>query len=379
MRLFALTLSCFLATSCEHKAITDAPTHAKQTASDFSFKTAFAQDFLVGTALSKDQILSEDHVRELAGQQFNAVTAENEMKWERINPQPGEYHWESADALVNFSEKHHLFITGHTLLWHQQVPSWVFANEEQVVSKKDLEKRLKQHIETVVTRYKGRIQSWDVVNEALNEDGSLRNSDWLKILGPDYIEQAFTLAHAADPNAKLYYNDYNLFKPEKRAGAIKLVKRLQNKGIKIHGIGLQGHYGLGYPEDLKQIEDSIVEFSKLGVEVMITELDISVLPFPDEDSRGADISLDFELQEKFNPFANGLTDTAKQQFNQQYKDIFSIFLKHSDKISRVTFWGVHDGQSWRNNWPMKGRSDYPLLIDRNLKVKDVAKTLKSVN
>lgn len=346
--------------------------------SQFQFKEAFKEHFFMGTALSKEQILGDKKIQALVSEQFNALTAENEMKWERINPEPGIYDWQTADALVEYSQRHNMFTTGHTLVWHQQVPDWVFKdNTAQQAPAALLTQRMKHHIETVVGRYKGKIQSWDVVNEAFRDDGSYRKSSWFKILGPDYIETAFKLAHAADPEAKLYYNDYNLWKPEKRDSVVRMVKNLKQKGITIHGIGMQGHYGLNHPENLQYIEDAIVAFHQLGVDVMVTELDITVIPFPDSENQGADISLNIELQEKYNPYPNGLSEEAQQAFDRRYSDVFKVFVKHSDKLHRITFWGVHDAQSWRNGWPIKGRTDYPLLIDRDLKVKPVAKSLLS--
>ena len=232
----------------------------------------------------------------------------------------------------------------------------------------ELLSRMKEHINTVAGRYGEDIGAWDVVNEALNEDGSMRDSKWRQIIGDDFIAKAFEFSALAAPNSKLYYNDYNLFKPEKREGVIKLVKQLQAKGIRIDGIGIQGHYALDYP-DLQQLEDSIVAFAALGVDVMLTELDVSVLPFPDEENQGADISLDIELQDKYNPYPNGLPNDVNEQLAQRYHEIFALLAKHKEKIGRVTFWGVHDGQTWRNGWPMSGRSDYPLFFDRNLTLK----------
>lgn len=340
-----------------------------------TFKSAFADDFLIGAAISERQIMSSEKTRAFVAEQFSALTAENAMKWESLQPQEGEFNWRVADKLVAFSQEHGIHLTGHTLLWHQQVPEWVFKDADGKPASRDLLlQRLRRHIHTVVGRYKGRVPSWDVANEALNEDGSMRESQWYQILGPDYLVHAFQFAHEADPEAKLYYNDYNLFKPEKRKGAVKLVRSIQQAGVPVHGIGMQGHYGLGYPEDLGQIEDSIVAFSELG-EVMITELDVSVLPFPDEEQQGADTSLRAELSDKLNPYVDGLPEQELQKLNAHYLALFEIYLAHKDKISRVTFWGVDDGQSWRNNWPVPGRTDYPLLVDRNQSLKPVTAKL----
>jgi endo-1,4-beta-xylanase len=205
------------------------------------------------------------------------------------------------------------------------------------------------------------------VNEALNADGSLRESNFLKIAGEGYIEKAFEFANEADPVAELYYNDYNMTEPAKRAGAIDLIKKLQQKGIRIDGVGLQAHWGLDYPS-LKHIEESINDYVALGIKVMFTELDISVLPSPWR-MPSADISIRFENNETMNPYVNGMPDSIDVALAKRYKNIFALFNKHQDKISRVTFWGLHDGDSWKNGFPIKGRTDYPLLFDRDLKPK----------
>lgn len=337
-----------------------------------SFRQAFAGHFLIGAALSKDQIMGrETGMLDFVARQFSALTAENEMKWERIHPAEHVYAWETADRLVAFCEANDIFLTGHTLVWHQQTPDWVFENAEgQPASRELLLARMEEHIKTVAGHFKGAVPSWDVVNEALNDDGTMRDTKWRRIIGDDYVEKAFAFAHAADPEARLYYNDYNLYKPEKRAGALRLVKSIQDKGIPVHGIGMQGHYGLGHPEDLSMIEDSIQAFATLG-EVMITELDMTVLKSPDTVDEGADISIDLALNAKYNPYAGGLPADVQALQAQRFLDMFKIFLDNQASISRVTFWGVNDAQSWRNDWPMQGRTDYPLMIDRNNAFKPV--------
>lgn len=349
------------------------PEMIQATSSGKTFKNVFADAFLVGTAVSAEQIQENQAVQKLVAEQFSALTAENDMKWGELQPDKGPYNWEVADKIVAFAVKNNIHLTGHALLWHQQAPEWIFIDEQgEPASRELLLKRLQTHIHTIMTRYKGKVASWDVVNEALNEDGTMRESLWYKLIGPDYVEKAFEYAHQADPTARLYYNDYNMFKPEKRAGAVALIKRVKAAGNTVHGIGLQGHYGIGYPKDLSEIEDSIIAFSEIVDEVLITELDLSALPFPDEGNEGADVSLDMALNDEYNPYVDGLPADIEAQLNQQYVDLFRIFLKHKDKISRVTFWGVDDGQSWRNYWPMAGRTDYPLLIGRNLKLKSGA-------
>lgn len=265
-----------------------------------------------------------------------------------------------------------MYLTGHVLLWHQQTPDWVFKDEQgNPATHELLLQRLESHIGEVVGHYKGRVQSWDVVNEALNDDGSLRETPWLQIIGEDYLQKAFEFAHKADPEALLFYNDYNLYKPEKRAGTVRLVSALLEKGVRIHGIGMQAHYGLYHPADMGEVEDSILAFSKLGVTVAITELDVRVLPFPEGNAEGADISINAEFDEKYNPYVDGLPEQIERAFNAQYLNLFTVLIRHQDKISRVTFWGLNDGVSWLNDWPIKGRTDYPLLFDRANRLKPV--------
>jgi len=332
---------------------------------DASLKAVFEGAFRFGAALNKGQIMGEfPEEMALVQRQFNALTPENTMKWEKIHPLEDQYDWEVPDALVQFAQDNDMHLTGHVLVWHQQTPDWVFQDAEgNPASRELLLERMQSHISTVVGRYKGRVHSWEVVNEALNEDGTLRETPWLRQIGADYIMKAFEFAHRADPDAVLYYNDYNLFNPEKRAGAALIVKQLQDMAIPIHGVGMQAHYGLGRP-DLGEFEGSITTFSALGVEVYITEMDMSVLPFPDQDSWGADLSVNLELNQKLNPYTNGVPAEVAREQADHYANLFRIMLNHRDVISRVTFWGVNDGNSWKNNWPMQGRTDYPLLFDR---------------
>lgn len=341
-----------------------------------SLKDTYSNYFSIGTALSATQIEGkEPGTLDLVKQQFNAVTAENVMKWEIIEPVEGQFNFAAADAMIEFAEANNIKVIGHVLLWHEQTPAWVFQDAKgQPASKELVLSRLKNHIKAVMGRYKGRIHGWDAVNEALNEDGTLRQSNWYKALGEDYIATVFELAHKADPKAELYYNDFNLFKPEKRAGVLKLIAALKAKSVPIHGIGEQGHYSLDYPE-LQQVEDSIVAFKNTGLKVVITELDISVLPFPEPEKIGADISLNMQLKQEFNPYADGLPKAVSDQLTEKYLQLFELFLRHSDAIERVTLWGVNDNQTWRNNWPMKGRTDYPLLFDRKNQPKEVVPQL----
>lgn len=329
-----------------------------------TLKDAFKDCFLIGAALNRAQIYEEDgRAVNIIKTQFNTISPENILKWGLVHPQPDRYDFAAADRYVAFGEKYKMFVIGHTLVWHQQTPERVFKDAKgNFVSRDELLKRLREHIQAVVGRYKGKIKGWDVVNEALNDDGSLRQTNWLKIIGEDYLVKAFQFAHEADPNAELYYNDYSLENEPKLKGAIKIVKRLQAAKIPITAVGLQGHNNLTFPT-LAQQENAINELAKLGVKISITELDVSVLPDP-EGFSGAEIKLNYAMQEKLNPYQKGLPDDVQSKLAARYADLFGIFVKHRRHISRVTFWNVTDGDSWLNNFPVRGRTNYPLLFDR---------------
>ncbi len=334
-----------------------------------TLKDALEGKFYIGTALNAKQTPSADSAENsLITSQFNAIVAENCMKSALLQPQQGVFTFDDADRFVKFGEDNNMWITGHCLLWHSQAPRWLFVDAEgNDVSRDTLIARMKTHIETVVGRYKGRVKGWDVVNEAIEDNGEYRKTKFYQIIGEDYIEMAFRFAQEADPDCELYYNDYNMANQARREAVVKMVKGLQEKGVKIDGIGMQGHLNIDVP-DINEFEKSIMAFSELGVKVMITEMDITVLPWPSQQVT-AEISTNFELQAEFNPFPEGLTPEMADKLNQRYTDFFNLFLKHQDKISRVTLWGVHDNQTWRNNWPIRGRKDYPLLFDRELQPK----------
>lgn len=322
-----------------------------------SLKQVFNKDFLIGTALNSLQIEEKDPTADaLIKQQFDAATPENIMKAEIIHPQWDVYNWTLADKLVEYGKKNNIAINAHTLIWHSQMPA--FARK---ISDADSFKTFfTNHINTVASRYDRKVLSWDVVNEALNEDGTMRKSPFTKFLGDDFVTEAFRLTQKAAPNTELYYNDYNNEQPQKRAGCIRIIKKIQEAGVRIDGVGIQGHWHLG-KVPLKEIEESILEYSALGIKVMFTELDIEVLP---RNFSGADVSQRMDNNPALNPYVNGLPDSVQQQLATDYENLFKLFLKYKDKISRVTFWGVNDGQSWLNGWPVRGRTNYPLLFDR---------------
>lgn len=329
-----------------------------------TLKTSYQKDFLIGTALGTMHIEERNETaNELIKREFNAITAENIMKAEVIHPEWGRYDFGPADKFIEYGQKNNMYIVGHTLVWHSQLPRFV----GKINSADSVRLFMTEHIKTVAGRYSGKINSWDVVNEALNEDGTLRKSVFLNKLGEGYLKEAFELAAKADPKAELYYNDYNIEQPAKRKGAIDIIKKLKASGTKIDGVGIQGHWSIN-TLNLKVIEDAIVEFAQLGVKVAFTELDLTVLPNP-WDLKGADVNQNFEGSPKMNPYTAGMPDSVGVVLAQKYEDLFKLFLKHKDKISRVTFWGVNDGHSWLNGFPIRGRTNYPLLFDREYKPK----------
>ena len=340
-----------------------------------TLKEALDGKFYIGTALNGGHTSGKDTATiRVIKEQFNAVVAENCMKPGPIHPRNGSYNFAPADEFVDFGVKNNMYITGHCLIWHSQAPNWFFTDSlGKPVTREVLIARMKEHISTVVGRYKGKVKGWDVVNEALDEDGSYRKTKFFNIIGEDYIRLAFEFAREADPEAELYYNDYSLANEPKRKGAVAMVKKLQQQGVKVDAIGEQCHIGLDYPE-VKEMEKSIKAFAALGVKVMMTEMDISVLPMPDR-RVGADISANFQYQNKLNPYAGGLPDSVNTLMEKRWLDFFSLFLKHKKVISRVTLWGVNDGQSWKNNWPVRGRTDYPLLFDRKNQPKPVVQRI----
>ena len=334
-----------------------------------SLKDAYKDCFMVGAALNAAQFTGQDQAEDaIIKAQFNTISPENVLKWEVVHPQPDTYDFSPADKYVEFGQQNHMFIIGHNLVWHSQVPKWVFEDEKgNPVSRDVLLQRMHDHISKVVGRYKGKIGGWDVVNEALNEDGTLRQSSWMKIIGEDYLEKAFRFAHEADPEAQLYYNDYSLEYEAKRKGALELVRKLKDKGVPIAGVGLQDHVSMESPTT-NEIDTTINEFGKLNVKVMITELDVDLLPWP-ASKQTADVSLNVAADPKLNPYPNGLPEAVQQALSKRYAELFSVYAKHCALVTRVTFWGVADKDSWKNNWPVRGRSNYPLLFDRNAQPK----------
>lgn len=323
-----------------------------------SLKDVFKNDFGIGTCLNVSQIEERDpKTTAFIDRQFNMATPENVMKSALLHPGWDTYTFGMADKLVEFGQQHNIKINGHTLIWHSQLPSFV----RRIHSQDSLRTFFTDHIKTVAGRYKGKVFSWDVVNEALNEDGTLRKSVFLQYLGDNYITDAFRLAQEASPGTELYYNDYDNEQPAKRAGCIAIIRKVKDAGVRIDGVGIQGHWHVG-KVPLAEIEESIKQYAALGLKVMFTELDIEVLP---RNFQGADVGQRMTANATSNPYPAALPDSVQQQLAADYKALFKLFLKYKDKVSRVTFWGVNDGDSWLNNWPIRGRTSYPLLFDRN--------------
>lgn len=338
-----------------------------------SLKDAVGNKFLIGVALNVNQSSGVDTSSiKLVKQHFNSIVAENCMKCEVIHPEEDRYDFTLADQFVSFGEKNGMAVIGHCLIWHSQLAPWFCVDEKgNNVTPEVLKQRMKDHITTIVTRYKGRIKGWDVVNEAILEDGSYRKSKFYEILGEEFIPLAFQYAHEADPDAELYYNDYAMNMPGKREGVVKLVSSLKEKGIRIDAVGMQGHMGMDYP-DINEFEQSIVAFAGTGVKVMVTEWDMSALPTVEQ---SANISDTVAYQKMLNPYPETLPDSVSKAWNNRMKQFFGLFEKHADVISRVTAWGVSDSDSWKNDFPVKGRHDYPLLFDRNYQPKPFVKEI----
>lgn len=338
-----------------------------------TLKEAYKEAFKMGVAVNDAIVSGRDKAsQDIVVKQFNTITLENSMKAGLINPQPGVFNYGPADAYVEFGKKNNMFIVGHTLVWHNQTPAWFFQDENgKPKSKEAVAERLHEHIKTVAGRYAGKVQAWDVVNEVIDDDGNYRQTTWVKGIGSgdELVKLAFKYAAQYAPNTELYYNDFNAWRPTKRDGIVRMVKMLQKEGIKIDGIGIQGHWGLNYPKN-EYIEAAIEAYAALGVKVMITELDVDVLPLTKEGQIIGQGMSDKQFQnEEFktflDPYQNGLPDAVQKQLADRYAELFGIFYRKKDKIDRVTMWGIYDDMSWKNGYPIPNRTNYPLLWDRN--------------
>lgn len=349
-------------------------------------KDAYKKAFLIGVAINPAIVSGSDKAsQDIVLTHFNSITVENAMKASVINPRPGVFNFGPADEYVAFGEKNKLFLIGHTLVWHNQCPPWFFTNASgSPNTKAEQIERLRSHIESVAGRYAGRVHAWDVVNEVIDEDGNYRNTSWVNAFGngDTLVKYAFKFTAQYAPDAELYYNDFNAWRPAKRDGIIRLVKMLQKEGVRIDGVGMQGHWGLNYPKT-KYIEDAIDAYAACGMKVMITEMDIDVLPLTKEGQIIGQGMADKQFQlEEFktflDPYSKGLPDSIQTLLANRYEELFGIFYKRRDKIARVTFWGVHDGMNWKNNYPIPGRTNYPLLWDRQRQPKPALKSVLNV-
>ena len=359
--LFLTAAASLLATACSDQPDSEPA----------ALKDAFAGKFLVGGTLSGSMLTDPDHpALDLAKEQFNSLSPANAMKWEPWNPQPGEYNYGPADFFVEFGTENDMVLVGHTLFWHSQTPDWVFEDEQgNLLSREALLERMRQRAHHMAERYGDRVKIWDVVNESIESDGSLRQSKYHQIIGDDFNEQAFRIAAEALPeDAILLYNDYGMTDPGRRDAVVAMVKDLQSKGVRIDGIGMQGHWAFDYPS-LQEIEDAFEAYASTGLPIHITELDVEVLGR--SAFFGADVDIRaIEANPENNPYADGnLPTEVQQQLADRYGELFDLMLKHADKIDRVTFWGVADGDSWLNFWPVRGRTNFPLLFDRDYQPK----------
>jgi endo-1,4-beta-xylanase len=328
-------------------------------------KDHYSKYFPVGVAVSPRSLTGAD--AQLITQQFNSLTPENAMKTGPIHPEENRYNWVPADSIVNFAQRHGMKVRGHALCWHEQTPDWLFKDAAgNTVTKEVLLNRLKEHITTVVNRYKGKVYAWDVVNEAVDDDSTrvLRNSLWHQICGDEFIVKAFEYAHAADPNAVLFYNDYNTERPEKRERVYKLLKKLVEAKVPVHGVGLQAHWSIYEPSE-NELRTAIEKFASLGLKIQFTELDISVYPW--EKNRRAKTANDADV----------FTPELEQRQLEQYKKVFQIFREYKHVITGVTFWGVSDRYTWLNEYPVMGRKNYPTLFDKDRKPKAAFKAVVS--
>jgi endo-1,4-beta-xylanase len=339
---------CLMAIACQSKSNDQRLTDP---AKRLSLAESYKNVFTLGVALKSEALDGAD--TSLISSHFNRITAEYEMKW-APTMNGSRYDFTAADKLAAFAEQHQMRLTGHTLIWHIDTPAWVFVDEEgQTVDRETLKGRMQTHIETTMKHFQGRVDNWDVVNEALADEEGLtfRPSKFLQIYGnEDYIVDAFRFAQEADPNVELWYNDYMLESPAKLEKLLVLIRRLKAENIKIEGVGFQGHYSLGWPgTDL--IEKAFRAVIAEGLKVKISELDVTVYSdYPNG---------------IFEPEAAKPCDPQILQFQaKRYAALFDLFRRYKEHLPHVTLWGLKDNGSWLNDL-VKGRTDCPLLFDAN--------------
>src|SRR5579871_1882228 len=333
-----------------------------------SLKSAYRGKFLIGTALDIPALEGKAPLDlQIATTHFDAFTCGNSMKPDFTQPEEGRFTFAQGDRMVEIAERYGAAPIGHTLVWHSQTPAWFFRGPDGKLPGREMAlARMRSHIAAVVGHFRDHVKQWDVVNEAISDAPGeyLRPTPWLRAIGEEYIAEAFHAAHTADPHAILIYNDYNIELAYKRPKALRLLRSLLEQKVPINAVGIQCHWRLDHP-DLAEVEDSIKQFAALGLKVMITELDIGVLPTR---YQGADVGfrqqMTPEQRTELDPYTAGLPEPVALRQAERYRQAFAMFLRHRDVIGRVTFWGTYDGASWLNYFPIWGRTDYPLLFDR---------------
>jgi endo-1,4-beta-xylanase len=327
--------------------------------SEQTLSKAYKSFFPIGAAIAPRHLRTH---ADLLLSQYNSITAENCMKFEPIHPEPNRYAFGDADALADFARGNGFKMRGHTLVWHNQTPNWVFENTDgSQVTRETLIERMREHIHTVVGRYRDAIYCWDVVNEAISDEGEeiLRRTRWREIIGDDYIQRAFQFAHEADPNATLFYNDYNEANPTKTRKIVSMLKELIEQGAPIHGMGMQAHYGPTKPT-VDEIRAALETYAALGIQVQITEMDLSVYEWDDE--------------------PNDLRKPTPEMMERQairYEQIFALLREFRSVVTGVTLWGLADDSTWLDNFPVRGRKNWPLLFDETHKPKEACRRVMS--
>ncbi len=324
-----------------------------------TLRDAAGDRLLVGTAIMSHDLQDPRHAH-LIAKQFTCITPGNEMKPDALQRVKGRFTFNRADTIIDFARAHDMQVIGHTLVWHNQSPRWLFEDEQgQPLPREVALANMKAHITTVVQHFKGKVKGWDVVNEAIPDGpGELRDTPAHRAIGDDYILKAFEYAHEADPDTELYYNDYNIAQDYKRDRTLRLLRRIRDAGLRIDGVGVQGHYMLNHPS-IEEIERGIKAYIDEGFNVMITELDVD--PLPRAGRGGADLNA--SERNGIDPYKDGFPPEMQQKLADRYRELFEVFLRYP-QIKRVTFWGTTDQHSWLNHYPIRGRTNHPLLWDR---------------
>ena len=345
--------------------------------SDSCLKDRYADSFRIGAAVN--HLVTNGRCQKSENillTHFNSITAENSMKPDIIHPRPDVWNFDRSDEFVDFAQRNGLYTVGHGLVWYKQTPEFFWKDDSgRFRSREELAENMRSYIRKVTERYSGRISEWDVVMDAIEEDGSYRNKGWGEAYGDGYeaIRDAFTFAAEYAPDAQLNYVDANVWRPSHLQGIISMARRLQADGVRIDRIVMKGHWGLNYP-DLTLVESAIDQLSSMGLRVAVGELEVDVLPISREglvtSNAFAEQQFQYEEFEEFlDPYKEGLPADVAEQLDRRYEEIFRMFYRHRDQIDRVTFWGISDDQSWKNDTPVPNRTNYPLLFNRDKSAK----------